>query len=192
MRKVTYTFNVLKLEELHGLNKRSAMDAIGRQMAEDWNEFTAHELIESMKESAYQFGMVVENWSFGLFSQDNWVNIDMEGFDDEDIPGALRWLNENMTNGLNGSCPFTGAYYDCLFFEYFKRAGIEEVTLKRDIVRAITYMLEKSIEIAENDILNDDEVLRYATEKELEFFEDGRIYHEPESDEDENEDEGDE
>jgi len=129
----------------------------------------------------------VENWSFGLFSQDNWVNIDMEGFDDEDIPGALRWVNENMTNGLNGSCPFTGAYHDCLFFEYFKRAGIEEVTLKRDIVRAITYMLEKSIEDAENEILNDDEVLRYATEKELEFYEDGRIYHEPESDEDEDE-----
>jgi hypothetical protein len=190
MRKVTYTFNICRLDELTGLNRRSAMDSVGRQMAEEWNEFTSEELLASMKAVAKHFGMKVANWSMGLFSHGNSLKIDTDGFDDEDVLGVCEWLSENLKGGVEGSCPFTGTYHDCLFFDAMKKNGFEPATLKRDIVRAISYMLEKSIENAENEILNDDDVLRYSAMSELEFHEDGRIYHgEYEQDEDNNNEE---
>jgi hypothetical protein len=177
MRKVVYTFDVFKIGELTGLNRRTAMDAAGRQMAEEWQEFTSEELLESMKKVASHFGMAVTDWSIGLFSQDNRIKIDTKGFDDDDVLGVCEWLSDNLTEGVEGSCPFTGTYHDCLFFDAMKKNGYEPATLKRDIVRAITYMLEKSLENAENEILNDDDVIRYIAMSELEFYVDGRVYH---------------
>jgi hypothetical protein len=177
MRKVTYTFNIHRLDELTGLNKRSAMDAVGRQMAEDFNEFTSHELVESMRKVCAYFGMTLTDWSFGLFTPDNRIKINTDGFDEDDILPMCEWLSANLDEGVDGSCPFTGVYHDCLFFDALKKNGFEPATLKRDIVRAVSYMLEKSIETAENEILNDESVERYIAMSELEFYEDGRIYH---------------
>jgi hypothetical protein len=178
MRKVTYTFDIYTLEELTGPNKRAALDAMGRDMTEQWNEFTSNEVLQTMNAIAHHFGMKLEKWCFGLFNgrNGNTFKIDTGGFDEDEVDSLIEWIERNLEEGVNGSCPFTGVGFDCLFFDYFKKAGIERDTLKRDIIRAIAYVMEKAVENGENEVLSDTSIMEYASNMMFEFHKDGRIY----------------
>jgi hypothetical protein len=179
MRKVTYTFDIYTLEELTGSNRRAALDAMGRDMTEQWNEFTRDEVGQTMEAVAHHFGMKLDSMCFGLFNgkNGNTFKIDTGGFNEDEVDSLIEWLDNNLQDGQNGSCPFTGVGFDCLFFDYFKKAGIERDTLKRDIVRAIAYVMEKAVEMGENEVLSDVSIIEYASTMNFEFHKDGKIYH---------------
>ncbi|PAE24057.1 hypothetical protein [Bacillus sp. 7894-2] len=177
MRKIKIEFNVYKLNELTGINYRNAIDEISRARAEEWQEFDAEELLTSMRKAAEHFGMRVIDSSVNLFDSSH-VLVDREGFDDEQAEHASQWINERYEDGVNGHCPFTGVHFDCYFFDVFKaQGGAKPETVKQDIVRAITFMLEECVNNAEQSINDDEDSLEYADMHELEFYDDGRIYN---------------
>lgn len=177
MRTITQTFEVYGIRELEGINRRNALTATSNLRVEAWQEFESQELLASMQRAAQYFGMSLSDWSFGLFSR-SFVQVDASLFDDEQAPYALEWIKENHKAGREGSCPFTGHHYDCAFFDYFgDEVEATEANIKREIPRAIIYMMERVIDFTENDILDDEACEVYAEEQELEFFKDGTIYH---------------
>lgn len=177
MRTITQTFEVYSIGELDGINRRNAITATSNLRVEAWQEFESGELLQSMQRAAQYFGMGLTDWSFGLFSK-SFVQVDSSLFDDEQAPYALEWVKENHKEGREGSCPFTGHHFDCSFFDFFgDKVESTEKTIKRDIVRAIIYMMEHVIDFTEADILDDEACETYAEEQGLEFFKDGTIFH---------------
>lgn len=177
-RTVTKVETIYQVNELTGVNYRNALDSVSRLRTEFWGEFNGAELVASMEKASEYFGMRVYDYQVSLFSR-SYIEIDTEGFDDEQSPYAVEWLEHNLQAGMDGSCPFTGVYYDCFFFDYFKDNGIPTTkTVKREIVRAIMYMMKAAISNEENSILSDDDTLDHIVANELEFLGDGTIYEE--------------
>jgi hypothetical protein len=174
-RTITKTYKVFKIGGLSGVNKQAALRAVERQRIEDFNEFHSMDLLDSMKAAAEQFQAELVNWDFGLFDRSS-VIVATHRLTDE--KAACRWINDNTASGVDGSCPFTGTSYDCLFFDYFKKNGATTPsTVRSDIVKAISYMLKKAIDSEENSIMDEKYNEQYAKDQGLEFFEDGSIYH---------------
>lgn len=176
MRKVVVEYNVCKLEELTGINYRNAIDTVSRLIIEEWNEFDSVALLDSMKGAAERFGLKVTKWSIGLFDR-NHVTLNGGLFDEERATYVAKWINDNLEEGAEGSCPFTGVHFDSYFFDYFKENGVDEDNVKSDIVKAITYMLETCVDNAEKYAIDDESALEYAEANKLEFLEDGRLYN---------------
>ncbi len=179
MRTITTITHVYTIDELTGVNKQNALEAVARQRTEDFMEFHSEELRKSMQKAAERFNVELSDWSFGLFNR-SYVTVDMTGFptDEEEIKELVTWLNDHVDDGTNGDCPFTGVCYDSYFFDYFAHAGFATPdTVRNDIPRAITYMLRNALNDEENSILNDKDNEQYAIETELEFREDGTIFN---------------
>ncbi len=177
MKTIVKTFEVFELSELKGVNYRNALDAVSRQASEDWAEFESYELLESLKESAEHFGMKVTDYSIGLYDR-SYVKVETGYFEEEQAEHAVQWIADNYKEGADGTCPFTGVYFDCFFFDYFVKNGVPtEDNVKDEIVRAIGYMLETAVDNAEKDMMDDDSLLDYAISNELSFLSDGAIYH---------------
>ena len=177
MRTIVKTIEVYELNELKGVNYRNAVESVSRQASEFWTEFESFELLESMKKSAEHFGMQVTNYSIGLFDR-SYVKVETGCFDEEQAEYAVKWIADNYEAGADGTCPFTGVYFDSYFFDYFVKNGVPtEDNVKDEIVRAIGYMLETAVDNAENDMMDDGYMLDYASNNELSFLSDGAIFH---------------
>jgi hypothetical protein len=179
MRTVTTVTNVYTIEELGCANRTTALEAVARMREEDFNEFHSYDLINSMKEAAWYFHMKVTDYSVGLLKE-SYVSIDIGRYavlGNEDKNEGVRWINENIEEGVKGGHPLTGTHYDCYFFDYFKEKGpTSHNTLHKDVPKAIVYMLEKAVEGEETLILSDEDNEQYAKENELEFRSDGTYY----------------
>lgn len=177
-RTITKVETIYKMNELAGVNYRNAIDSVSRLRMEFWGEFNGSELVDSMKKAAEHFGMRLDDYQVGLFTR-SYVEVDTLGFDDEQSPYAVEWLEHNLPAGVDGSCPFTGVYYDAYFFDYFKDNGIPTAkTVKREIVKAIMHMMKAAISTEENSILSDEDTLEHIEANEYEFHGDGTIYQE--------------
>lgn len=179
-RTVVKTVEVFKVTELNGVNYRNALESASRQRMEDWGEFSSSELLTSMQKAAEYFGLEVVDWSIGIFDR-SWIKIDSDRFDDEQAPFAVEWLRENLKAGQDGSCPFTGVYYDGYFFDYFKDhempTGDDPEKVKRVLTKAIIRMMTLAIGDAENSLLSDEDTLEYIDGQELEFTGDGEVFY---------------
>ena len=176
-RTIVKTFEVFEMKELSGIARKNAIEATSRQAQDFWGSHEAYELVRSMEKAANTFGLKITSYSLGLFDSAE-VVLDSSLFDQEQAEYAIEWIREHYKKGQDGSNPFTGCYFDCYFFDFFgDELESTPDTILEDIESAIGFMLERAIDSAETDMLDEAYMADYARDNDFEFTADGDLYH---------------
>lgn len=181
MRTITTTTNVFEITELKGSALENAINKIQTRQTENAVEHNTEEFMESARNFAEKFGFTITNWSVGFFDYNNFLTVDSDQYfelTNEDKNDLVKLMNETYKEETDGQCSLTGVYTDCYFFDYFKeKKGTSYNTFHKDIPAAMQAALKQFVSDQEQDLTNDEYAKQYANDMEMEFYEDGSIFH---------------
>lgn len=181
IEKKIYTIDELKEVSASGYEK--AIEAVSEQRQNNFYEFYALEIVNTLEKACEHFHMNLAYHSYGLY-EGCFTRVGIEEY--FDLSNAeknylVKWLNDNMQDGKDGSCPFTGVCYDSYFFDsIIEQVGLNGATynnLHVIVPEAIDDCLRKAVTDEQNSIFNDEDCHNYAKDMELEFTEEGKIFY---------------
>lgn len=181
MRAITTTTNVFEITELKGSALENALNQIQTRRTESAMELYTEDFLTSAKTFAYKFGFEISNWSIGFFDGDNSLLVDSDKYfelTNNEKNKLVKLMNDTYKEEADGKCSLTGVYTDCYFFDYFKeKKGTSYNTFHKDVYSAINAALKQFVSDQEQDLTNDKYTQQYASDMEMEFYEDGSIFH---------------
>ena len=181
MRTITTTTDVFEITELTGSALENAINYIQEQRTDDAVELYTKEFLKSAKAFAKKFGFSITDWSIGFFHYNNFLTVDSDQYfelTNEDKNGLVKLVNDTYKEETDGKCSLTGVYTDCYFFDYFKeKKGTSYNTFHKDIPAAMQAALKAFVSDQENDLTDDKYAQQYANDMEIEFLQDGSIFH---------------
>lgn len=173
-------FNVYDIDELSEEAKAKAIEKLREGDDMFWE---VRELIDSIEKASEFFNFEITDYEVGIYeiydrsyievSNDNYMELS-----NEEKNELVTWLRDNIESGADGTCPFTGVYYDCFFFDYFIRHDVEVTynNLHKEVANALEFHLWRGVEALSEEHENDERYIEEANANEIEFYEDGRVY----------------
>ncbi len=181
MRTITTNTNVFEIAELTGSALEKAVNQIQERRTEDAVEHNIEEFLQSAKKFAGKFGFEITDWSIGFFDYGNSLTVDKDQYfelTNDDKNRLVKLMNDTYKDETDGECSLTGVYTDCYFFDYFKeKKGTSYNTFHKDVPAAIEAALKAFVSDQENDLTDDKYAQQYANDMEMEFLQDGSIFH---------------
>lgn len=175
MRQVK--FNVYDIDELSEEAKEKAIETLRSEEDFFWE---VRELVNSIEVASKLFNFELTDYRVGLYDRSfievsNAVYMELPNSDRNFL---VEWLRDNIISGSEGSCPFTGVYLDCYFFDYFIRYDVEVTynNLHKEVANALEYHLDRGVEALEEEHGSEERYIEIANANEIEFYEDGRVY----------------
>lgn len=181
MRTITTTTNVFEITGLTGSALEKAINQIQERRTDDAVELYTEEFLKSARNFAEKFGFTITNWSVGFFDYNNFLTVNSDQYfelTNEDKNDLVKLMNDTYKEESDGECSLTGVYTDCYFFDYFKeKKGTSYNTFHKDIPAAMQAALKQFVSDQEQDLTNDEYAKQYANDMEMEFLQDGSIFH---------------
>lgn len=176
MREVSF-----KVYDIDELSEEAREKAINELREGDDFFWEVRELVDSIEKASEFFNFEVTDYEVGLYSR-SYIEVSNANYmelSNEEKNELVKWLRDNIESGADGSCPFTGVYYDCFFFDYFIRHGVEVTynNLHKEVSNALEYQLDRGVEALEEEHGSDERYIEEANANEIEFYEDGRVYN---------------
>lgn len=175
MREVS--FKVYDIDELGEEAKEKAIEKLRSEADFFWE---VRELVDSIEKASKFFSFELTDYRVGLYDR-SYIEVSNANYmelSNEEKNELVKWLSDNIESGSDGTCPFSGMYFDCYFFDYFIRYDVEVSynNLHTEVINALEYQLERGIEALEEEHDSDERYIEEANANDIEFYEDGRVY----------------
>ena len=177
MNTITKQFNVYSLEELKAVDTEAyedAMDNVREAYTDTQIDFFYQDMEETMKAFADTFNISLTDYSFGVY-HNSYVNVDIDDYMDLEND-EKNDLVKKANNLKNEDCPFTGVCTDEYITDYFKENEVTYNDLHKHLEDVLHVAVSNFMNDLENDLEDDNNILDYALNEDMEFLEDGSIY----------------
>ena len=177
METITKQFNVYSLEELKAVDIEAyeeAMNNVREDYTETQIDFFYQDMEETMQEFAKVFNISLTDYSFGVY-HNSYVNVDIDDYMDLEND-EKNDLVKKANNLKNKDCPFTGIHTDLYITDYFKENEVTYNDLHKHLDDVLHVAVSNFMNDLENDLEDDNNILDYALNEDMEFLEDGSIY----------------
>ena len=176
MREVT--FKVFDIDELSEEAREKAINELREGDDFFWE---VRELVNSIEKASEFFNFEVTDYEVGIYER-SYIEVSNANYmelPNEEKNELVKWLRDNIESGSEGSCPFTGWYMDCFYFDYFIRHDVEVTynNLHTEVLNALNYQLERGVEALEEEHGSDERYIEEANANEMEFYDNGDIYN---------------
>ena len=176
----TITTKLFSFNELSDKAKAKVLDARREEIANEPDDFTLSEAMDSLKKIAAACGLRLEDWSVGPYNRSNFVCVDC---DDEGNRALARFLRVLVKHGYErpktfkamkfpGVCGFTGVCFDDDVAEAIWESLLDGNTLGK----AFDAAGDRIARISEDDLeyrQTDESILEYLDKSEEIYTEDG-------------------
>ena len=176
MRKIETT--VYNIDELTGEARNVAISELSEVYSRFVTDLDIPELIQSIGKAGDAFGHALTDYSVGIYAH-SYIEVSSDYWDDmdtEDQQAFINILKESAEDGRSGSCPFTGVYYDCFFFDYFKGIGLTVDNFSYHVINAMDYMKTEGVKSIGSEIESVEVLEDFAEVNGYEFTENGNIF----------------
>ena len=177
MKTITKQFNVYSLEELKAVDTEAyedAMDNVREAYTDTQIDFFYQDMEETMKAFADTFNISLTDYSFTIY-HNSYVNVNIDDYMDLDN-GEKKDLVKKANNLKNEDCPFTGVCTDEYITDYFKENEVTYNDLHKHLEDVLHVAVRNFMNDLENDLEDDNNILEYAVNEDMEFLKDGSIY----------------
>lgn len=177
MKTITKQFNVYSLEELKAVDTEAyedAMDNVREAYTDTQIDFFYQDMEETMKAFADTFDISLTDYSFTIY-HNSYVNVNIDDYMDLDN-GEKKDLVKKANNLKNEDCPFTGVCTDEYITDYFKENEVTYNDLHKHLEDVLHVAVRNFMDDLEDDLEDDNNILDYALNEDMEFLEDGSIY----------------
>lgn len=180
MRKEIKEIETFTIDELTGPARDKAIQHIQEDKLYHFNEWTAEEFAKSIAGFLEKFNCDHGDMCIDLYGHSYIEVLTGNYFEqtNQERNEQVKWLNDNIQSGSDGSCPFTGVFTDCFVFDYFIKEQRETSynTLHKDVCEAVEYALDAFLDSERENITDESECERYANDMDFEFTADGERY----------------
>lgn len=177
MKTITKQFNVYSLEELKAVDTEAyedAMDNVREAYTDTQIDFFYQDMEETMKAFADTFNISLTDYSFTIY-HNSYVNVNIDDYMDLDN-GEKKDLVKKANNLKNKDCPFTGVCTDEYITDYFKENEVTYNDLHKHLEDVLHVAVRNFMNDLEDDLEDDNNILEYAVNEDMEFLKDGSIY----------------
>ena len=177
MKTITKQFNVYSLEELKAVDTEAyedAMDNVREAYTDTRIDFFYQDMEETMKAFADTFNISLTDYSFTIY-HNSYVNVNIDDYMDLDN-GEKKDLVKKANNLKNEDCPFTGVCTDEYITDYFKENEVTYNDLHKHLEDVLHVAVRNFMNDLEDDLEDDNNILEYAVNEDMEFLKDGSIY----------------
>lgn len=177
MKTITKQFNVYSLEELKAVDIEAyedAMDNVREAYTDTQIDFFYQDMEETMKAFADTFNISLTDYSFTIY-HNSYVNVNIDDYMDLDN-GEKKDLVKKANNLKNEDCPFTGVCTDEYITDYFKENEVTYNDLHKHLEDVLHVAVRNFMNDLEDDLEDDNNILEYAVNEDMEFLKDGSIY----------------
>lgn len=177
MKTIKKQFNVYSLEELKAVDTEAyevAMQNVRENYTETQIDFFYQDMEETMKAFADTFNISLTDYSFTIY-HNSYVNVNIDDYMDLDN-GEKKDLVKKANNLKNEDCPFTGVCTDEYITDYFKENEVTYNDLHKHLEDVLHVAVRNFMNDLEDDLEDDNNILEYALNEDMEFLEDGSIY----------------
>ena len=177
MKTITKQFNVYSLEELKAVDTEAyedAMDNVREAYTDTQIDFFYQDMEETMKAFADTFNISLTDYSFTIY-HNSYVNVNIDDYMDLDN-GEKKDLVKKANNLKNEDCPFTGVCTDEYITDYFKENEVTYNDLHKHLEDVLHVAVRNFMDDLEDDLEDDNNILEYAVNEDMEFLKDGSIY----------------
>ena len=177
MKTITKQFNVYSLEELKAVDTEAyedAMDNVREAYTDTQIDFFYQDMEKTMKAFADTFNISLTDYSFTIY-HNSYVNVNIDDYMDLDN-GEKKDLVKKANNLKNEDCPFTGVCTDEYITDYFKENEVTYNDLHKHLEDVLHVAVRNFMDDLEDDLEDDNNILEYAVNEDMEFLKDGSIY----------------
>ena len=177
MKTITKQFNVYSLEELKAVDTEAyedAMDNVREAYTDTQIDFFYQDMEETMKAFADTFNISLTDYSFTIY-HNSYVNVNIDDYMDLDN-GEKKDLVKKANNLKNEDCPFTRVCTDEYITDYFKENEVTYNDLHKHLEDVLHVAVRNFMNDLEDDLEDDNNILEYAVNEDMEFLKDGSIY----------------
>ena len=177
MKTITKQFNVYSLEELKAVDTEAyedAMDNVREAYTDTQIDFFYQDMEETMKAFADTFNISLTDYSFTIY-HNSYVNVNIDDYMDLDN-GEKKDIVKKANNLKNEDCPFTGVCTDEYITDYFKENEVTYNDLHKHLEDVLHVAVRNFMNDLEDDLEDDNNILEYAVNEDMEFLKDGSIY----------------
>ena len=177
MKTITKQFNVYSLEELKAVDTEAyedAMDNVREAYTDTQIDFFYQDMEETMKAFADTFNISLTDYSFTIY-HNSYVNVNIDDYMDLDN-GEKKDLVKKANNLKNEDCPFTGVCTDEYITDYFKENEVTYNDLHKHLEDVLHVAVRNFMNDLEVNLEDDNNILEYAVNEDMEFLKDGSIY----------------
>lgn len=182
MRKETKEFTIYTIDELTGEARNHAIKDVQEDKLHAFNEYTSEEFATSVSKFLEKFGCSHGDMYLDVYNHgQSYIEVLTDNYfeqTNQERNELVKWLNDNIQAGSDGSCPFTGVFTDCYLFDYFIKEdrGTSYNTLHKDIREAVDYALQAFLDSELENITDESECERYANDMGFEYLSNGERY----------------
>ncbi|WP_368873821.1 hypothetical protein [Staphylococcus haemolyticus] len=181
MQTITKIYQIYTIEELKETKPGSystALENIRDHYQDSQTQFLLDDLNQTFLQLAYLLNITINHYSYGLFNYNNYIDININDF--VELPNNFKKDIVNQLNDLiENNSYLCGLWCDDYLLDYFKSKNIMKLTcndVHKHFELMFDYILNSVIDDLENDVLNDELMIEFSNEYDIQFLENGEIF----------------